>query len=181
MTQLDDQWIILEPLAQGSQVPALFAIVLERPGKLDQHSTQLPDLHQRVNSLAERPFIFASELVALVCEDLMQLGRKNEIRIMCDAFQPGSRRAWSGWIIEAAIDFSGIEIFGDQRQRIELRAGAFGIDASSPISIRPTGRTDRDVSESAHASDFVRQTSVCRTCRQDRWRLMLGARTSRPH
>lgn len=60
-------------------------------------------------------------------------------------------------MIKAAVDFRGVEVLRDQRQRIKLGAGAVRIDPPAPIGIRPTGRTDVDVSEGAHARDFVRQ------------------------
>lgn len=88
MPQLDYQREIVKSLAQLGQVCALFAIILERPGKLDQHRTELSGLHQRIKPVAEGSFIFIGELVALVCEDLMQLCRKNEVRVVGDAFQP---------------------------------------------------------------------------------------------
>ena len=60
-------------------------------------------------------------------------------------------------MIKAAVDFSGVEIFGDKGQSIDLRACAFRIDSPSPVSIRPTGRTKVNVAEGAHAKDSVRQ------------------------
>src|SRR2546423_15330805 len=53
-------------------------------------------------------------------------------------------------MIEAAVDLRRVEIFCDQRQRIEFRAGAFRINAAAPIGIRPTGRTHANVSQCAH-------------------------------
>ena len=65
-------------------------------------------------------------------------------------------------MIEAAIYLNRIEVPGDQRESVELCASSLWIDFAPPVGIRPTGRTDMNISESAHASDFVRQTSVCR-------------------
>src|SRR5712671_5642926 len=117
------------------QICALFAIVLERPGKLDQYRTKFSGLHQRIKPVAEGSFIFVCELVALVSEDLVQLCRKNEIRVVRDAFQPRSRRGGSRRIVKAAIDLGGIKVFRYQRQRIELCTGALRIYAAAPVSI----------------------------------------------
>jgi len=125
----------MESPAQLSQVGALFAFILERPGELDQYRAEFPGLDQWIKSLAEGAFIFAGELVALVREDLVELCRENEVRVMGDAFQPHPGRVGPRRIVKAAIDLGGIKVFRYQRQRIELRTGALGIDASAPVSI----------------------------------------------
>ena len=60
-------------------------------------------------------------------------------------------------MIEAAVDFGGVEILRDQGQRVELCARALRIDTAAPIGIGPTGRTDVNVAERTHARNFVRQ------------------------
>jgi len=54
-------------------------------------------------------------------------------------------------MIEAAIYFNSVEVLCDQRESVKLCAGAVGIDLAAPVGIRPTGGTDVNVSESAHA------------------------------
>ena len=80
----------------------------------------------------------------------MQLRGEDEMWIVSDAIEPAACRLRLRRIVKAAIDFGGVEIFGDQRQRVELRTGAFGIDASAPVSIRPARRADEDVAVRAH-------------------------------
>src|SRR6185369_13057925 len=74
----------------------------------------------------------------------------NEMRVVCDACEPTARglRLWR--IVKAAVDFGGVEVLGDERERVEFRAGAFGIDASAPVGIRPARRADQDVAMRAH-------------------------------
>ena len=87
-------------------------------------------------------------------KDFVKLGGEDEVRIMFDSLEPGPRGRRRGRMIEAAVDFRGVEIFRDHRQGIELCAGAFGIDAATPIGIRPARGTDMNVAESTHASDL---------------------------
>src|SRR5437764_12818927 len=53
-------------------------------------------------------------------------------------------------MIKAAVDFRRVEVFCDERERVELRARAFGIDAPAPVWVGPTGGADANVSERAH-------------------------------
>ena len=56
-------------------------------------------------------------------------------------------------MIEAAVYLGRVEIFCYQRQSVDFRAGAFGIDTATPIGIRPTGGTNMNISASAHQDD----------------------------
>src|ERR1051325_6819620 len=65
-------------------------------------------------------------------------------------------------MIKAAVDFRRVEVFGDERERIELRAGAFRIDAAAPVCVRPSGWTNEDVTMRRHAAIVAEAALVCR-------------------
>jgi hypothetical protein len=100
----------------------LFAIVFERPGKLNLDGAQLSSLSQWIQSFAIDCLFFVGCLTARVGKDFVKLGGEDEVRIMFDSLEPGPRGRRRGRIIKAAVDFRGVEIFRDQRQGIELCA-----------------------------------------------------------
>ena len=153
MAQLDDQRISLEAFAELIQITSFFAIVFERPGKLDQHGAQLVLFQQRIDSFANHSLVVCGCFAARVREHFVELGSKDEIRIMGYPAQPRSGRLGRGRMIETAVYLGRVEIFCHQRQSVDLRAGAFGIDTATPISIRPTGGTNMNISANAHEDE----------------------------
>jgi hypothetical protein len=101
-------------------------------------------------------FVVAGKLVAFVGKDFVQLGSENKVGIVRDAFEPGagSFRFWR--VVETAVDFYGIKVPGDQCQRVEFCPATFRIDATAPVSIRPPGRANQNVTMSGHEVSTMR-------------------------
>src|SRR5258708_18483502 len=91
MPQLDHQWIIFEAFAELVKVSAFFAIVLERPGKLEQHRAQAPRFHQWIEAFAKSLLIFISGLAAFMRERSIEFGREAKVWIVLHATQPRPR------------------------------------------------------------------------------------------
>ncbi len=144
MADLQGERIPGKQLEKPGQIIPVFLGVSIGPGALDQESGQPPGRDERFDAELEVVRILMGEALSFMGEDLMELDRKQKIRIVRKLLRPGQGHRCGRRPVERAIDLDDVDITGEIGERMEPRAAPRRVnDPPSPRSSSRPFRNNR--------------------------------------